>query len=550
MTAVYNKWHETELERWLSDHDVPYPSPADRKDLENLVKDNWQAKVVEPVATAGSKTNEHYGSVKDWIFDSWSDSSLKAFLDYHKIPAPQPRTRDSLLTTVRQNYDTVAKKIGEYAAYPGDWLYSTWSESDLKEWLDERGIPAPQPSTRDKLIAQVRRHARQASSTASKAASAASASYSSGIAQASKSAASAQAGLSDALFDAWSDSQLKDFLDSHGVPVPQGSKKNELIALARKHRAQAEKSASSVSGSLSGAASSASGSLSGSAASAYGSLSGSAASAYGAATSSAGNQWAKATDDASLVAEDAFNKITESWSDSRLKAYLDSRGVPVPQASKRDELLKQVRLNKHKAATGWSAWTFDTWTVDNLKNYLAAHGKKAKKNADVSRQELVKQAQDTYASASKAGGSNYASITSYLAKQTDAAKDTAFDTWSDSDLKDYLDSYGVPNYQGSTTNELRAAAKKQANYFRYGTSSPSETIYERIKNGLQWVLAQAQGSASSASATLSASGSSAASIASQTASKSASSASKVASKSASSASKVASKSASSAKAEL
>lgn len=67
--AVYNKWHETELERWLSDHDIPYPTPADRKDLENLVKENWQAKVVEPVVATGDKANDHYGSVKDWIFD-------------------------------------------------------------------------------------------------------------------------------------------------------------------------------------------------------------------------------------------------------------------------------------------------------------------------------------------------------------------------------------------------------------------------------------------------------------------------------------------------
>lgn len=52
---------------------------------------------------------------------------------------------------------------------------------------------------------------------------------------------------------------------------------------------------------------------------------------------------------------------------SRLKAYLDSRGVPVPQSGRRDELLATVRLNKHKAATDWSAWTFDTWTIDNLK---------------------------------------------------------------------------------------------------------------------------------------------------------------------------------------
>ncbi|KIX03084.1 uncharacterized protein Z518_06634 [Rhinocladiella mackenziei CBS 650.93] len=476
---VYNKWHETELERWLSDHDIPYPTPADRKDLENLVRENWQAKAVDPVAAAGDKANENYGSVKDWIFDSWTESSLKAFLDHHNIPPPQPRTRDSLLTTARQNYDAIAKKLGEYASYPGDWLYSMWSESELKEFLDERGLPAPQPTTRDKLIAHVRRNARLAALNMSSAASAASASYSRSISEVSKSAASAQASLSDMLFDAWSESQLKEFLDTHGVPVPQGSKKNELIALARKHRHQLESSASS--------------------------LSGSAASAYGAATSSAGNEYAKATDDASLVAEDAFNRAVEMWSESRLKAYLDSRGVPVPQGSKRDELLKQVRLNKHKAATAWSAWTFDTWTVENLQKYLETHGKKTKKNAQASRDELLKQAQDTYASASKAGGSNYASVTSYLAKQTDAAKDTVFDTWSDRELKSYLDSYGISNYQGSTTDQLRAEARKQATYFRYGTSSPPGTILEQIKNGWQWILGQVQGPAASASASSAAS---------------------------------------------
>ena len=445
---------------------------------------------------------------------------MKSFLDHNNIPNPQPRTRDSLLSTARQNYDSVAKQLGEYASYPGDWLYTSWSESDLKEYLDERGIPVPQPTTRDKLISHVRRNARLASRNTSSAAKAASSSYSSASSVASASAASAQASLSDALFDAWSDSKLKEFLDTNGVPVPQGSKKNELIALARKQRASLEASGSSASSKAANSASS---------------VSGSGASAFGAATSSAGNQYAKATDDASLAAEDAFNKASDTWSESRLKAYLDSRGVPVPQNSKRDELVKQVRLNRHKAATGWSAWTFDTWTLENLQNYLGANSKKYKKNAKATREDLVKQAQDNYASASKSGGTGYASVTNYLAKQTDAAKDTAFDNWSDSELKNYLDSYGVPNYQGSNTNELRAQAKKQYNYFKYGTSTPQGTIFERIKSGLQWVLGQGQASASSASGPASAS---------------ASSASSVGSKSASSASSRASKSASSAKNEL
>ena len=420
---------------------------------------------------------------------SWTESSLKSFLDHHNIPAPQPRTRDSYLAAARQNYDSIAKKAGEYSAYPGDWLYKSWSESDLKEFLDARGIPAPQPSTRDKLIAKVRRNSRQATLSMEGAASSASKSVASGASVASASAASAQASLGDMLFDSWSDSKLKEFFDSNGIPVPQGSKRNEMVALARKHAAALtgnEKSTASASG----------------------------ASAFGAATSKAGNAAAKATDDAAAMSEDVFNSAIDTWSDSRLKGFLDSRGVPVPQSGKRDEILAKVRLNKHKASTGYSAWTFDTWTVDNLNKYLSGTTKKYKAKSGATRDDLVKQAQAAYSSASKSGGTNYASVTSYLASATAAAKDESFDTWSDSDLKSYLDSYGVRNYQGSTTNELRALAKRQATYFRYGTSSPSGTIVQRLQDGFQWMLDLARGGAAQGAA----SGSSAASVASASAS--------------------------------
>lgn len=253
---------------------------------------------------------------------------MKAFLDKNGIPAPQPRKRDTLLATARQNYESVAHKLSEASHYPGDWLYETWSESDLKEFLDERGVPVPQPSARDKLIASVRRNSRLASLNMKESA-----------ASASSAAASAQQSLSDALLDSWSDSQIKEWADKNGIKVPQGSKRNELIALARKHRAQLVGDNPSAS----------------------------ASSAFGAATTKANNEFAKATDDAQLKSQDAFDQAVGTWSDSRLKAYLDARGVPVPQGSKRDELVKQVRLNSHKASSGWTAWTFDTWTVENLK---------------------------------------------------------------------------------------------------------------------------------------------------------------------------------------
>jgi len=292
--AVYNKWHETELERWLDDYSIPHPKAADRKDLEDLVKKNWDNNVVKPYNSWDAKqlssyltskgqevkkgtekntksligqiqglwtqteaqTNEAYGSVQNWVFDTWTESQLKSFLDYHHIPNPSPRTRDSLLSTARSNYATIASKAGETAAYPGDWLYQAWSDSDLKSWLDQRGVPVPQPGNRDKLIATLRRNAYIASNRASEA-------YSSATA----SAAGAQQSLSESLLESWSDSQIKEWADKNGIKVPQGSKRNELLALARKNIAA----------------------LSGD------NVASSASSAYGAATSKAGNYYPQAT---------------------------------------------------------------------------------------------------------------------------------------------------------------------------------------------------------------------------------------------------------------
>lgn len=460
--VAYNKWHETELERWLSDHDIPYPTPADRKDLEKLIQSNWDAYVTSPYKnwdtdqltgylqqkgvdvkdSANSnkdslisqvkglwyqtedKTEEGYTNVKDWILDTWTDSQLKAFCDHHGIPVPQPRKRDTLLTKARSSYETVAQKAGEAAAYPGDWLYSTWTESDLKEWLDTHGFPAPQPSTRDKLIAAVRRNSHLAALKSQEQ-----------VASATKSAQAAYATLTDMVIDAWSESQLKEFCDSHGIPVPQNTKQDELRKLVRKHRTDFLASASSASGT--------------------------AVSAYGAATSKAGNQYAKATDSASLAAQDAFNSVINSWSDTRLKSYLDARGVPVPQASKTDELRALVRKHSHKAASGYNAWTFDDFSVDNLRDYLKANGdaaaKKAADKSGATRDELSSAAQSAYSSASSAGGSNYASVTSYLSKATDSAKSSAFDTWSESDIKSYLDSYGVVSISPGVVMSLAIA---------------------------------------------------------------------------------------------
>jgi len=409
--AAYNKWHETELERWLSDNDIPYPTPADRKELEKLVQKNWDANVVEPyrkwdtekltgyLKQKGIDSKEYaeetrdsliarvknawyesedtaqnaWINTKDWILDTWTDSQLKAFCDRHGIPVPQPRKRDTLLQKIRENYETIAQKAGDAAAYPGNWLYETWSESDLKEWLDTHGFPAPQPTTRDKLIASVRRNSRLAYLRMQEQTE-----------RSKKSAQDAYAALTDKLIDSWGESQLKEFCDRNGITVPQGTKLNQLRALVRKHRAE-------ILGDT---------------------VSGTAASAFGAATSNIGSATSKATDTVSQAAQDAFDKAIDTWSDSRLKGYLDARGVPVPQGSKTNELRALVRKHSHKAASGWTAWTWDDLSLENIRNYLASSGnaaaKKVSEKTGATRDELVEAAQSAYASASSAGGSSSA----------------------------------------------------------------------------------------------------------------------------------------------
>ncbi|EPS40282.1 hypothetical protein H072_5909 [Dactylellina haptotyla CBS 200.50] len=509
--AIYNKWHETELERWLSDHNVPYPTPADRKDLENLVKDNWEGYVVTPYEKwdtqqkldwlqqkgveisdkqaenadwlknqvqakwyeTEASAEEGYGDVKAWIFDTWTDSQLKSFLDYHKIPSPKPRTRDALLSTARANYATIAQKAGETAAYPGDWLFQQWSDGDLKKWLDEHGYYVYQGSKRNELISAVRRNSRQATLKLN----------------------DIKNTVAQNIFNSWSDSELKSWCDKNGIAVPQNGKRDEVVAFARKNVASltgdtfsasvtsAFKAYGSATGSLGARVESATDAASASATSAANVVADYSASATDAAYNYAVGARDNLYDSVTGTYHSAADKVLETWSESRLKAYLDARGVPVPQTSRKDELVALARLHKYKAVRGYNAWTFDTWTIENLKEWLKDQGQTVSDGAAGSRDDLIASAQAAYASASSAGGEAFATVTSALAQATTYVKDNTFETWSDSELKAYLDSYGVKTYQGSTKNELVARARRCRKIFESGWKE--ESAFEKFQR-LGW----------------------------------------------------------------
>ena len=421
--AVYDKWHETELERWLSDHGIPHPSPSDRKSLQKSVSDNWNDKVVTPynswdaqslqnyltakgyqakkgtekdakslaeqvkvyLTETDDSAGQAYGSVKDWIFDSyvltyvisghslttlrWSDSQLKAFADKNGIPVPQPRQRDSLIKAVRENYQSAANKLGETAAYPGDWLYASWSDSDIKSWFDERGYNVPQPTTRDSLIAGLRRQSRLASQNAKGA-------YS----QASSSAAAAQSSLSDALLDSWSDSQIKEWADSNNIKVPQGSKRNELLALARKHRARL-----------------------------YGdSASATVESAYGAATTKANNQYNAATD--GFAGATNWLKAQIGLAASSVSSATDAAGSSARSASVRAassaSSASKVASSSASSLTGSAAKAASS-SSSSISKSAASASSAAAKSADSAASAASKSAESAASAASRSAGKGY-----------------------------------------------------------------------------------------------------------------------------------------------
>lgn len=104
--AAYNKWHETELERWLSDHDVPYPTPADRKDLENLVKSNWNSKIGEP-------------------YNEWDPAQLQSYLKSKGYEAKKgaEANKESLVSQVKNYWTDTADSASESYHSVKDWVF-------------------------------------------------------------------------------------------------------------------------------------------------------------------------------------------------------------------------------------------------------------------------------------------------------------------------------------------------------------------------------------------------------------------------------------------
>ena len=94
----------------MSDNNVPYPTPADRKDLENLVKENWQSKVAQP-------------------YSDWDTTQLSSYLQQKGVQTKDATAdnKDSLITSVKNSWYESEDEAESAWESVKDWIFDSWT---------------------------------------------------------------------------------------------------------------------------------------------------------------------------------------------------------------------------------------------------------------------------------------------------------------------------------------------------------------------------------------------------------------------------------------
>jgi len=171
----YTKWDKKQLQTWLEQNkvDVPKTFYNSKEDLQNLVAENWWS------YTAWS--NEQYSNaqksfqnLKDSTFESWDESRLREFLLDQGIVEPKG-PKEKLVRLAKNHYnayknagyslsstatDTLSSLVAtgtdsSFRAFDEskDYIYSTWDDSQMKDYLVSRGVlKSNAQKTRDQYL--------------------------------------------------------------------------------------------------------------------------------------------------------------------------------------------------------------------------------------------------------------------------------------------------------------------------------------------------------------------------------------------------------------
>jgi hypothetical protein len=234
----------------------------------------------------------------------------------------------------------LALALSAAAASESQPAFTTWSSTELKQWLEDHNVPVASHAKHDQLRDLVAENWFTASSWT----------Y-----DQYNNAQRILSDIKDTAFETWDESSLRGFLLRQGIVAPKGPKE-QLVLLAKSHYKGYEAAAKSFTDRVTATA--------GSATSEASKTAEGIASRASAAVSQAETDVARAIDRSK-------DYVYSTWDDNKLRTYLENQGLIRTKAEKRrDEML--VLMEEHYNKISKPIW--ETWSDSYMVSFFSIHG--------------------------------------------------------------------------------------------------------------------------------------------------------------------------------
>lgn len=473
-----------------------------------------------------------YDKVSNWIFDTWSTSELSDFVKHSKDDSIKTvaTTRKDLQKQAQQIYDNKVKKTSNYGQnyYPGKWIFDSWSDQSLRSWLErnhvtlnnvkKQGRAAQQQAlnalNHDKLVSEVCRNARNVESRLEDTRN----TFLSSVDIAGDKIYSKTGEIKDSVFKTWSQSQLADWLNSHNLlETPNVPSKDKLVKIAKqnsyllqndinRYLATAQKYTSPILEKANDATQN--------------------------VVDYTYNLWDSVKLE-NLVGK--LKKDVPSWLQDRsddASSIASSASVDVTNAASHaaESTKNQVSLFMQHLFDFWSTAELTSWLeaqgqniqsmASDVSSKASETSSQASKSAVQHRDQLVKAASSYLSSANDFSQEQYDALVKSLEKTWKSVSATAFDSWNDADLQAWIEknAQNLPSKDQimknakATHKDLvktarqvyvemqrngRYAANKVSNQAQYAAKQ-AENVADKVSNQAQYAAKQAGNAADQA----------------------------------------------------
>ncbi|SMN20475.1 similar to Saccharomyces cerevisiae YML128C MSC1 Protein of unknown function [Maudiozyma saulgeensis] len=92
-----------------------------------------------------------FEKANEWLFTTWSEKTLRDYLKDHSIPFDASQKKDELISLLRDNFESIKKDFENFkGSIPDSTIFKDWSAKDLKQWLEENHIKFNEKISNDK----------------------------------------------------------------------------------------------------------------------------------------------------------------------------------------------------------------------------------------------------------------------------------------------------------------------------------------------------------------------------------------------------------------